>query len=190
MAQCNICGASCGMFNGGEEPFTGESLYVCSECGTVLKSVNTAQKKGDVDECRKLLQTLINKSKDSDVTAALTGYFQKILGQSVNAEQLKQKEEERARQKETLRQNAATQYSKNAYYEYCVETILDTSTGSFNKEQVQNVLTNYSLDGWRLHTAFSNELGKNAIAALGFGVNGTVEETILIFERCIKEKEH
>ncbi len=39
--------------------------------------------------------------------------------------------------------------------------------------------------GWRLITMYSNEIGKNSIA----GVNATMCEDIMIFERCIKQGE-
>lgn len=79
------------------------------------------------------------------------------------------------------------QYLKNPLYEYKVVTVMDSAvSGKFNENRVQNVLTNHAIDGWRLKTAFTNELGKNALAALGLGINATVDQTILIFERCIK----
>lgn len=43
--------------------------------------------------------------------------------------------------------------------------------------------------GWHLVTAYSNELGKNAlggaIGGIGLGANATVDENILIFERVV-----
>lgn len=44
---------------------------------------------------------------------------------------------------------------------------------------------NYAIRGWHLHSAFTNEVGKNA----ALGINATINQTILIFERCIKPEE-
>ena len=44
---------------------------------------------------------------------------------------------------------------------------------------MEAVLRSYAQRGWRLHTALTNEKGKNAVV----GVNATVNETIFIFER-------
>jgi len=51
------------------------------------------------------------------------------------------------------------------------------------------VLTDYARAGWKLHTMYSNELGKNAVALLGLGVNSTACEDVLIFERRIRGTE-
>lgn len=78
------------------------------------------------------------------------------------------------------------QINKNPMYEYKVETISDSAVlGKFPKEQLQTLLRNYAITGWRLHSAFTNEIGKNAV----LGINSTINETILIFERCIKAEE-
>jgi len=79
----------------------------------------------------------------------------------------------------------------NPLYEYAVETVCDNSDGSANIVALKNLLERYSIDGWRLHTIFSNELGKNS-SSVGFGgvasgSNATIDQQVLIFERCIKK---
>ncbi len=80
-----------------------------------------------------------------------------------------------------------------AHYEYKVEVINDCSTGEINAAELQRLLAEYSLRGWRLHSVFTNEVGKNsggvAVSFLGLSVNATIDQTILIFERCIKALE-
>ena len=49
------------------------------------------------------------------------------------------------------------------------------------------VLSTHALQGWKLHSIYSNELGKNALRILGFGVNSTACEDVLIFERRIEK---
>ena len=81
----------------------------------------------------------------------------------------------------------------SAKYEYIVDSIQDNSNGSISPSQVQSLLTHYAQGGWRLHSVFRNELGRNSrqIGVGGFsgGANATMEQTILIFERCIKPEE-
>ena len=57
--------------------------------------------------------------------------------------------------------------------------------GKFDQDKVQHLINNYAMNGWRLHSAFTNEVGKNA----ALGINATINQTVLIFERCIKTEE-
>lgn len=79
--------------------------------------------------------------------------------------------------------------SFNEFYEYDVVTILNENHGQIDKEKIKQVLSEYARNGWKLHTMYSNELGKNAIAILGLGVNATACEDVLIFERRIERLE-
>ena len=78
-------------------------------------------------------------------------------------------------------------------YEYIVDSITDNSDGSLNPSQVQALLFRYAKDGWRLHSVFRNELGRNSrqmgIGGISGGTNATIEQTILIFERSLKPEE-
>lgn len=53
-----------------------------------------------------------------------------------------------------------------------------------------HTLNELGIDGWHLVTAYSNELGKNALSGgaggVLLGVNSTIDENILIFERFVK----
>lgn len=82
--------------------------------------------------------------------------------------------------------NRFEQYLKNPMYEYKVETVMDSIVlGKFEHEKIQRIINNYAIRGWHLHSAFTNEVGKNA----ALGINATINQTILIFERCIKPEE-
>ena len=69
------------------------------------------------------------------------------------------------------------------FYEYDVVTIINVNGGQVDKERMMRVLATHAQQGWRLHTMYSNELGKNAIMVMGLGVNATASEDVLIFER-------
>ena len=123
-------------------------------------------------------------------------------------QQRKQEEQEKARQeKEALeRKRREEQYHLrldnlksmkfDGYYEYKVISLSDVSglfkknSGKVDIDAMTRTLNDLGLDGWHLVTAYSNELGKNALSGgVGgalLGVNSTVDENILIFERFVK----
>ena len=81
------------------------------------------------------------------------------------------------------------QLSKNPQYEYQIVAVGDKDSGEIDIREIQRILNQYSEEGWKLHSAFTNELGKNSsstsIGHVGSGTNATIDQTILIFERCI-----
>ena len=82
------------------------------------------------------------------------------------------------------------QIKNNPLYEYETIVINDNSDGTVNTKQIQDTLLEYSKAGWRLHSIFTNEIGKSTVSAfigfIGSNVNATIDQTIIIFERCIK----
>lgn len=77
------------------------------------------------------------------------------------------------------------------HYEYTVARVLDNRNGSMNQEKLQSVLTEYAMEGWKLHSVITNEIGKNisavSIGGITGGTNATVDEIILIFERMVSK---
>lgn len=71
-------------------------------------------------------------------------------------------------------------------YEYAIEKIANTANGSSNLDEMLKVINRYASDGWKVHTVYSNELGKNAIGFGGLGINSTYSEDIIIFERHVQ----
>ena len=84
----------------------------------------------------------------------------------------------------------------DGYYEYKVISLSDVSglfksnSGRVNTEGMTEVLNELGIDGWHLVTAYSNELGKNALSGgaggVLMGINSTIDENILIFERFVR----
>lgn len=117
------------------------------------------------------------------------------------AEKIRKEQEEKERKAKELiiqRQRELEHIKKltianNALYEYDVVTLVDDSSGALNVNKLQLVLTRYSLEGWRLVHAFTNEIGKqsSSYGAYGYssGTNATIDQTILIFERKIRREE-
>ena len=114
---------------------------------------------------------------DRDVELAVRLYREKVNG-------IKKKEEEKV-QLEVKKQEYARSF--NEYYEYDVVTIVNEDHGRIDKEKMLKILGTRSSQGWRLHSVYSNELGKDALRVLGFGVNSTACEDVLIFERRVEK---
>lgn len=78
---------------------------------------------------------------------------------------------------------------KNSRYEYSVETFVDNNSGGIDVDSLNRLLSEYASNGWRLKSVFTDEIGKNAnsIGMGGFsaGINSTIEQVVLIFERCV-----
>ena len=75
------------------------------------------------------------------------------------------------------------------FYEYKAITIFDKN-GVADVNKLTDTMNKMALKGWRLKTAVSNEVGKEAFA-LGLGgftsgTNSTIDQTVLIFERKVK----
>ena len=91
---------------------------------------------------------------------------------------------------EILDKQKEEQIKKNPYYEYEIVTVDDLANGRVDDIKLANIIKEYARKGWRLHTVFTNELGKNATSAtlgnIGTGSNSTIDQTVLIFERCIR----
>ena len=71
------------------------------------------------------------------------------------------------------------------YYEYAVKSLVDEN-GKTDMRKMVALLNEMGLAGWRLITSHTNELGKNALALAGVGVNSSADETVLIFERYVR----
>ncbi len=107
------------------------------------------------------------------------------MHEALKSEEQKAQDKQTAMQRETEKQEYANSF--NDLYEYDVITIVNANHGQVDKTRMINIINEKARQGWRLHTVYSNELGKNAVALLGFGMNSTASEDVLIFERRIKE---
>ena len=78
----------------------------------------------------------------------------------------------------------------NAHYEYTTVYLRDSQSGGVDIISLDSALKRYAEQGWRLHSVLTNEVGKNtssgSFGGVTSGINSTIDETILIFERCIK----
>lgn len=93
-------------------------------------------------------------------------------------------------ERKLIEEQKSIQLSKNPRFEYQTIIVNNLETGEINQEKIQHTLNTWSNNGWKLHTIFNNELGKTmssvTIGFLGSSINATIDQTILIFERCIR----
>lgn len=119
-------------------------------------------------------------------------YKRKVTKNEIEEEKNKLEEKRRKQlEAEKLKENERiTQLSKNPIFEYQTVIVNNLETGEINQIEFQKVLETWSQKGWRLHSVFNNELGKTsssiAVGFIGSNVNATIDQTVLIFERCIK----
>lgn len=96
-------------------------------------------------------------------------------------------------QQKTLETKKQEQIERNPKFEYKVIDISDSHSGKIETTRLQNIINEYAFAGWKLHTIFTNEIGKNALS-IGYGgvksgTNATIDQVVMVFERCIKPLE-
>lgn len=131
-----------------------------------------------------------------NVSECFKCHYNYSYGRVITHQEIRERREEEDRRRENesqlaelLERGKEIQIKKNPFYEYGVEVIEDLDTGELDKKSMQSIMNLYSSNGWRLHTVFTNELGRNATSIVVASLNATICQTVLIFERCIKEKE-
>lgn len=123
--------------------------------------------------------------------------FKKILDRNETTQTRIESENKMKEQQQLAEQLATTkkimretQLERNPQFEYISVIINDLEDGTINETLLQRTLTTYAAAGWRLHSIFTNEVGKSVssvvIGFLGTSINATIDQTVLIFERCIK----
>ncbi len=99
---------------------------------------------------------------------------------------------ERAKKEKEMKLNQLKENGFEEYCEYKVLTVSDAGSGVLDVFSLEESLNKYALEGWRVKTSYTNELGKNS-NMVGFGgfstsTNSTIDEHIIILERVIKIK--
>lgn len=112
--------------------------------------------------------------------------YKRINSKGMGMQEYIQKEQA-AKEREIKRVNYANSF--NEFYEYDVVTIINEDHGTIDKDKMMKILSDHAKNGWKLHTMYSNELGKKALMILGFGINSTACEDVLIFERRVPDLE-
>lgn len=169
-----ICGV-CGKENNGKRVISG--IPMCEGCFEKL----TKLRNGDYET----IKYFRNRDNMKYATGNALVYINEIMEKKIQELDLNNRLLEDAATNNPLPLKVNTDL-----YEYDVVTILNKEHGLIDKEKMSRILQLHAIDGWRLHTIYSNELGKNAIMLLGLGVNSTACEDVLIFERKIRNEEN
>lgn len=171
--NCEVCG-----MDKGKRVISG--IHMCEGCFSKI----AALRQGDTSAYSFFSDrnNLLNTSK------AAREYINAFLNQH-NLLKEQARLEQEALEKVVQIEQAKKEYARNivGLYEYDVVTILNKGHGRINREEMLQILSSHARDGWKLHTIYSNELGKNAITLLGIAVNETACEDVLIFERKLEK---
>lgn len=105
-------------------------------------------------------------------------------------EERQRREREAARKREMFMNRVANLKARgyDGYYEYTTLSLTDDNAGGIYTDTIDNRLNDLALDGWRLVSSYTNELGRNTTPGTAYsaGSNSTIDQHILIFERFVK----
>lgn len=177
MAICGVCGRKASSRTIG-------GIAFCEECFRKLDRIRS----GDTD----LIAYYLTAKAPTCSTPAASQYMhdQAMLQKkkmAAHEEEQRQKEQEAQQRKQEEDQKQAYANSLGEFYEYNVITAVNTVDGRTDAEKMKRIIEEQARKGWRLHTVYSNDLGKNAISLLGIGINSTASEDVMIFERMIRK---
>lgn len=184
MAICGVCGRKASSRTIG-------GIAFCEECFRKLDRIRS----GDAD----LIAYYLTAKAPTCSTPAASQYMhdQAMLQKkkmAAHEEEQRQKEQEAQQRELEAQQRKQEEGQKQAYanslgefYEYNVITAVNTVDGRTDAEKMKRIIEEQARKGWRLHTVYSNVLGKNAISLLGIGINSTASEDVMIFERRIRK---
>ena len=177
MAICGVCGRKASSRTIG-------GIAFCEECFRKLDRIRS----GDTD----LIAYYLTAKAPTCSTPAASQYmhYQAMLQKkkmAAHEEEQRQKEQEAQQRKQEEDQKQAYANSLGEFYEYNVITAVNTVDGRTDAEKMKRIIEEQARKGWRLHTVYSNDLGKNAISLLGIGINSTASEDVMIFERRIRK---
>ncbi len=78
----------------------------------------------------------------------------------------------------------------NDQFEYDIVSILDKEHGVVDVERMSEVIAAHACKGWRLAFVIPNEIGHDSslteLNGMSIGINSTLDQNILIFERRIR----
>lgn len=192
--ECCICGKKQSGWI--QEYSLDAELYdykACFKCGEIYEKITHAEKLNMVQVEIDFIKERLHENSgnvDKNVEKHFESIFRVENGEKSYKEvQRELKEQKAVEDIEKEKRHVTYAQTFNEFYEYDVVTIINKGHGTVDKEKMMEILMDHARNGWRLHTMYSNELGKNALSVLGLGVNATACEDVLIFERRIQGTE-
>lgn len=208
MAECAVCRKKLGFMGGNtlenrvsHANVSLGSITVCDDCIAIMNAL----KEGDFDAYITVHKS-IEKNKDRTLADFVKAWEktpteilqldEKTVKEIVQLDEnitkegistyLHSRENARLAKIEKEEKKVAFAKSFQDFYEYDVTAVVNKKDGVVDTEKLKEVLSIYAEKGWKLHTIYSNELGKNALSIMGLGVNSTASQDVLIFERRIQ----
>ena len=172
-------------------------VHVCQKCKAVFKYPN--QEVHTCPDCNiPLFSTGVSDADWAKLSPQERNEYREIEArrrrealleeQRLRMEEQRRREEEERRQAQ-IKEEKKVEYIKSlkdyVYYEYDVDVI--QNNGEVNVQRLKNVLDARAKNGWKLHTIYSNELGKNSHMEYSTRINSTASQDVLIFERRIMD---
>ncbi len=151
-------------------------MKYCVTCGEPLRpGVSICPK------CKSTItETIENETKDVDYIE------QRIREHNESLHKEKKLGEEIIQKKQTGRENIL---KINDLFEYDCVSITDEGNGKISVQKLKKELESHANSGWRLVCTMTNELGhnvsKSGYGGISSGTNATIDQNILIFERCL-----
>ena len=174
MGTCELCNVK-----KGDRIIAGMSI--CNSCFTKLQGLRN----GNEDDLL-YFRNPINVSK---FTQRAKEYIDEVATDIEKSNRTAEEiiiERKRLQEVETEKQEYAR--SVLGLYEYKVVTVLNENHGCVDTKRMTELINMSAIEGWRLHTVYSNELGKNALRVFGLEIHSTACEDVLIFERKLMDK--
>ena len=112
--------------------------------------------------------------------AVVMAEVQKYRAEEARINAIKAKEAEKRRVLDDLRN-----MGYEGYYEYKTVCVSDSYDGGVNAAHLSEVLNENAIRGWRLVSAYTNELGHNSTGGY-VSINATMDEHVLIMERFVR----
>lgn len=193
--ECINCGCKVGFLSGDHfggllcdncyNSFGGMTLFNLDMENAPEKYIETYERIAEVVDTKATSESAKEEIKQAFYDE-IDARYKRINSKGMGIQEYIQKEQD-AKEREIKRVNYAKSF--NEFYEYDVVTIINEDHGTIDKGKMMKILSDHAKNGWKLHTMYSNELGKNALSLLGFGVNSTACEDVMIFERRVKDLE-
>ncbi len=166
-------------------------VHICLKCKAVFKYPTQ-----DVHTCPDcsipMFSTGISDAEWARLSPQQRNEYKEAETRKRLEEQRRLEEEQRrlAQEKEERKTAYIKSRSDYIFYEYDVDVI--PNDGGVNVELLKSVLDARARKGWKLHSIYSNELGKNShVEAVNWTdsvrINSTASQDVLIFERRIMD---
>lgn len=219
--QCSICGYNKGTFGSlvSFDFGLGNKIKVCYECNQTLFKIKNSRNKIEFRKNKYILNNRISESIDEKAKMAVDSFCMQteaninerlksikkicpicstvsIHGELICNEcgyKFNINDKFDYKQMAAIVNERKTKSEEISGYEYEYESVIvyDNYDGSADNVTINSVLTEYSINGWRLHTMYANELGRTSsgVSVLGIAntTNATICQQIMVFERCVKK---